>query len=145
MLQIVFLMSLESSRQGGVHGLGSTTFGLEYWMISSLKIKLNHSWKFRRNWKVPLVLLERSWWAGFNGIYLVRFEFRMWEIWSFEWISAVENSNKFQRTRFWKEKSVEDEFTLGPTTQATLILMSYATSIPWYLDSLTLTKLFVKM
>jgi len=60
-------------------------------------------------------------------------------------ISAVENSNKFQRTRFWKEKSVEDEFTLGPTTQATLILMSYATSIPWYLDSLTLTKLFVKM
>jgi len=24
--------------------------------------------------------LERSWWAGFNGIYLVRFGFRMWEI-----------------------------------------------------------------
>ncbi len=50
---------------------------LEYWMISSLKIKLNCSWKFRRNWNVPLVLLERSWWAGFNGIYLVRFGFRM--------------------------------------------------------------------
>jgi hypothetical protein len=28
MLQIVFLVSLESSRQGGVHGLGSTTSGL---------------------------------------------------------------------------------------------------------------------
>ncbi len=28
MLQIVFLVSLESSRQGGVHGLGSMTFGL---------------------------------------------------------------------------------------------------------------------
>ncbi len=39
---------------------------LDYWMISSLKIKLNHSWKYRRNWNVPLVLLERSWWAGFN-------------------------------------------------------------------------------
>jgi hypothetical protein len=60
-------------------------------------------------------------------------------------ISATENSNKFQKTRFWKKKSVEDEFTLGPTAQATLILMNYATSIPWYLDSLTLTKLFVKM
>ncbi len=57
--------------------------------------------------------------------------------------SSVENSNKFQKTRFWKEKSVEDEFTLGPTAQATLILMNYTTSIPWYLDSLTLTKLFV--
>jgi hypothetical protein len=28
MLQIVFLVSLESSQQGGVHGLGSMTFGL---------------------------------------------------------------------------------------------------------------------
>jgi hypothetical protein len=32
---------------------------VEYWMISSLKIKLNHSSKFQRNWNVPLVLLER--------------------------------------------------------------------------------------
>jgi hypothetical protein len=28
MLQIMFLMSLESSPGGGVHGLGSMTFGL---------------------------------------------------------------------------------------------------------------------
>jgi hypothetical protein len=28
MLQIAFLMSLESSQQVGVHGLGSMTFGL---------------------------------------------------------------------------------------------------------------------
>jgi hypothetical protein len=27
--------------------------------------------------------------------------------------SAAENSNKFQKTRFWKEKSVEDMVTLG--------------------------------
>jgi hypothetical protein len=46
---------------------------LEYWLISSLKIKLNCSQNFWRNWNVPLVFLERSWWAGFNGIYLVRF------------------------------------------------------------------------
>jgi hypothetical protein len=46
---------------------------LEYWMISSLKIKLNHSWKFWKNWNVPLVLLETFWWLGFYVIYLVRF------------------------------------------------------------------------
>jgi hypothetical protein len=32
----------------------------------------------------------------------------------FEVISATENLNKFQKTRFWKEKSVEDLVTLGP-------------------------------
>jgi hypothetical protein len=36
-------------------------------------------------------------------------------------ISAAENSNKFQKTRFWKEKSGEDVITLGPTAQATLV------------------------
>jgi hypothetical protein len=29
MLQLVFLVSLESSQQEGMHGLGSMTFGLE--------------------------------------------------------------------------------------------------------------------
>jgi hypothetical protein len=28
MFEIVFLVSLENSQQGGVHGLGSVTFGL---------------------------------------------------------------------------------------------------------------------
>jgi hypothetical protein len=36
-------------------------------------------------------------------------------------ISATENSNKFQKPRFWKEKSVEDAVTLGPMAHATLI------------------------
>jgi hypothetical protein len=35
-------------------------------------------------------------------------------------ISAGENSNKFQKTRFWKEKSFEDVVTLGSTAQAAL-------------------------
>jgi hypothetical protein len=39
----------------------------------------------------------------------------------FQVISAAENSNKFQKTRFWKEKSVEEIITLGPTAQATLV------------------------
>jgi hypothetical protein len=41
----------------------------------------------------------------------------------FKVISAAENSNKFQNIRFWKEKSVEDVVTLGPTAQATLVQM----------------------
>jgi hypothetical protein len=69
-------------------------------MISSLKIKLNCSWKFWRNWNVPLVMLKRSWWAGFNGIYLVRFGFRMWgEILIFKWFLPLKiqiNSPKNQ-------------------------------------------------
>jgi hypothetical protein len=45
----------------------------------------------------------------------------MWEIFNFKVISATENSNKFQKTRFRKKKSVEDVVTLGPTTHATLL------------------------
>jgi hypothetical protein len=36
-------------------------------------------------------------------------------------IFVVENSNKFQITKFWKEQSVEDVVTLGPTTQVILV------------------------
>jgi hypothetical protein len=39
----------------------------------------------------------------------------------FKVVSAAENSNKFQKTRFWKEKSVEDVVALGPMAQATLV------------------------
>jgi hypothetical protein len=40
-------------------------------------------------------------------------------------ISTPENSNKIQKSRFWKEKSVEDldEFTLGPMAQATPVIV----------------------
>jgi hypothetical protein len=40
----------------------------------------------------------------------------------FEMISVIKNSNKFQKTRFWTEKSVEDVVTLWPTVQITLVL-----------------------
>jgi hypothetical protein len=36
-------------------------------------------------------------------------------------VSSIENSNKFQNTSFWKEKSIEDVVTLGPTAHATLV------------------------
>jgi hypothetical protein len=58
---------------------------LQYWMMSSLKLKSNRRWKFRRKWNVLLVLSDRSWWAGFNGIYLVRFGIRIWEILILKW------------------------------------------------------------
>ncbi len=112
----------------GCMGFGSMTFGLggakalEYWMIFSLKIELNHSLKFRKKWNVPSVLLERSRWAGFNGIYLVRFGFRIWEIIISKWFLPLKIQINTKKTRFWKEKSVEDMVTLGPTAQATLVL-----------------------
>ncbi len=42
-------------------------------------------------------------------------------------ISVNENSNKFQKTRFWKKKSIEnvDESTLGPAAQATLVTTNF--------------------
>ncbi len=37
----------------------------------------------------------------------------------FKVIFVAEISNKFQKTRFWKEKSVENVLTLGPRAQVT--------------------------
>ncbi len=53
------------------------------------------------------VLLERSWWAGFNGISFGKIWIQNVRYIEFKMISATENSNKFQKTRFWKEKSVQ--------------------------------------
>jgi hypothetical protein len=36
---------------------------------------------------------------------------------------AVEKSNKFQKTKFWKEKLIENVVTLGPMAQPTLIII----------------------
>ncbi len=110
MLQIVFMVSLGSSWPWWVHGLwfhDVWTYGatvLEYWMISSLKIKLNCSWNFWRNCNVPLVSLERSWWAGFNGIYFTRFEFRMWEILIVEWFLLLKIQINSKKSGFGRKK-----------------------------------------
>jgi hypothetical protein len=40
----------------------------------------------------------------------------------FEVISAPENSNKFLKTRFWKEKLVENVITFGHGTGHTIYL-----------------------
>jgi hypothetical protein len=99
----------------GVHGLGSMGVWscgakvLEYWMISSLNIKLYLCYEFRRTWNVPLMLLQRSWWAGFNGIYLVRFGFRMCQIlilkwfcsWKLKWIPKKPGFGRKNQLRMW--------------------------------------------
>jgi hypothetical protein len=38
-------------------------------------------------------------------------------------IFTIENSNKFLKTKFWKEKSVEDKVTMGPMAQAALVIL----------------------
>ncbi len=120
MLQIVFLMSLESPWQGGVRGLGSMTTVwtwvakvLEYWTISSLKIKLSQSWEFQRNWNVSLVLLERSWWAGFDRVHLVIFGFRMWEILDFKWFMPQKIQTNSKRPGFGRKNQLRTSAHLG--------------------------------
>jgi hypothetical protein len=41
----------------------------------------------------------------------------------FKVIFATKKSNKFQKTKFWNEKSVENVVTLGLMAQATLIIV----------------------
>ncbi len=82
---------------------------LEYWMNFSLKIKLNHSWKFWRNWNELLMLLERSRWVGFNEIYLVRYGLRTWKILIFKWFLWLKIFKEFSELPLglqrwmWKE------------------------------------------
>ncbi len=37
-------------------------------------------------------------------------------------IFAIENSNQFQKAKFWKEKSIADMVTFEPMTKTTLIV-----------------------
>ncbi len=81
--------------------------GLEYWMIFSLKNKLNPNWNFWRNWNVPLVLLERSWWEGLNGSYLVIFGFKMWEILIFMWFLLLKIQINSKKSDFGRKNQLK--------------------------------------
>ncbi len=48
--------------------------------------------------------------------------------------------NKFKKMRFWKEKSVEDTVTLGPTARATLVQLKNHPIIPIPQKSLKVLK-----
>jgi hypothetical protein len=127
MLQIAFLVPFESSRGGGVHRLAFMAFWLTVkkflnieWFLS-LKIKLNHSWNFWRYWNVPLVLLERSGWAGFNGIYLVRFGFRMWEILILKWYLPLKIQINSKKLGFGRKNQLRTWWHLGRRHMPTLV------------------------
>jgi hypothetical protein len=64
---------------------------------------------------VRKILMSKIYWNLFGKIWIKNVEILILKV-----ISATENS-KFQKTRFWKEKSVEKTVTLGPTAQATLV------------------------
>ncbi len=51
----------------------------------------------------------------------------------FKVIFAPENSNKFQKTRSWKEKSAEDVVTLGLKAHVTLVYIIKTLLIHAYL------------
>jgi hypothetical protein len=93
--------------------------GLVPWRLD---VRCKSSWIFWRNWNVPLVLLERSWWEGFNGIYLVRFGFKMWDISIFKWFLPLIIQINSQKTRFWKENLIENVVTFeGLALNSTMI------------------------
>jgi len=52
------------------------------------------------------VLLERSWWVGFNGIYLVSFGFRMWEILIFKWFLLLKIQINSKKPGFFGRKKI---------------------------------------
>jgi hypothetical protein len=59
------------------------------------------------------------------------------------WVTLIlENSNKFQKTKFWKEKSVENLFKLGPTAQATLVCIEINIMFSFNIITLFLKKTF---
>jgi hypothetical protein len=43
----------------------------------------------------------------------------------FKVIFATKNSNKFQKTKFCKEKLIEDVVTLGPMPHATIMYITF--------------------
>ncbi len=124
MLQIMSLVSLESSRREGCMGLVPWCLDLWCkisWILNDFftKNKLNRSWKFQRNWNVPFVLLERSWWTGFNGNYLVRFGFRMWEILILKRFLLRKIQINSKKPGFGRKNQLRT--WAGPTAPATLV------------------------
>jgi hypothetical protein len=68
---------------------------------------------------VPLVFFERSSWAWFNGISLVRFGFRIWEKKKLM-ISTTEKSNNFFKNQVLERKI---NWGQGNNGEATLVIL----------------------
>ncbi len=58
-------------------------------------------------------------------MYLARFGFRMSEILILKWFLSLKIQINSKKTRFWKEKSVENVVILGPMAEATLVCVIF--------------------
>jgi hypothetical protein len=56
--------------------------------------------------ELPLVLLKRSWLAGLNGIYMVRFVFRMGDILISKWFLPLKIQINSKYSGFGKKKQL---------------------------------------
>jgi hypothetical protein len=63
------------------------------------------------------ILMSRNYWNLFGKIWLPKCERFLF----LKRFLPLKIQINFQKTRFWKEISVEDVLTLGPTAQATLV------------------------
>ncbi len=92
-----------------------------------------------------LVFLENPRWVKFNRVYFTNFKVKVWKILISDFV--VENSNKLQNLGLegkisWTFKV----FTLGPTTQTTLVMMNWwkkldnFEKIKFYLNELILNE-----
>jgi hypothetical protein len=79
-------------------------------------------------WK--LMLLERSWWAGFNGLYL--FGFRMWEILILKWFLPLKIQINSKKIRFLEGKfSWGRDKTWADGTNHTSVRWNKDKTNPW--------------
>jgi hypothetical protein len=74
------------------------------WILNDFFTEKLNSQNFLRNWNVPLVLLKRFWWA--DGIYLVRFGFKMWEILIFKWFLPLKIQINFKKPGFGRKNQL---------------------------------------
>jgi len=78
------------------------------------------------NLGVFLVLLENSWWDRFNRFFFTIFRVKVWKRMMFWMNFVVGNSDNLQKLGLEGKISwALNVFTLGPTTQATLISMDW--------------------
>jgi hypothetical protein len=61
----------------------------------------------------------------------------------FRVISVAVDSNKFQKTKSWKERSVEHMVTLEPTAQGSSTMWEECTSLWYFLGATIIVKFLV--
>jgi hypothetical protein len=61
-----------------------------------------------------MLLLERSWWAGLKwNLFGKILDSECWRHWFFKWFLPLKIQTIPKKTRFWKEKSIENVVTFA--------------------------------